>query len=76
MRSRITREVTNDTYITAETVCTLLQQLAALNLPCLSPFSYNARYQKCALVHDTQRASTLNCVSCPRIHPISTYQRL
>jgi transposase len=45
--------VTNDTYITAESVCQLLYQLAALplGLP-ITLFLDNARYQKCALVRD------------------------
>jgi transposase len=43
--------VTNDTYITAESLCTLLQKLAALNLAVpITVFLDNARYQKCALV--------------------------
>lgn len=46
--------VTNDTYITAETVCTLLEQLAALNLGVpITVFLDNARYQRCALVQAT-----------------------
>jgi transposase len=46
--------VTNDTYITAETVCALLQKLAALNLDMpITLFLDNARYQKCALVTTT-----------------------
>lgn len=46
--------VTNETYITAQTVCTLLERLAALNLSVpISVFLDNARYQKCALVRDT-----------------------
>jgi hypothetical protein len=44
--------VTNDTYITAESVCTLLHKLAALNLTvAITIFLDNARYQKCALVY-------------------------
>ena len=45
--------VTNDTYITAESVCALLRQLAArqLGVP-ITLFLDNARYQKCALVQD------------------------
>jgi hypothetical protein len=43
--------VTNDTYITAESRCALLQKLAAWNLGMpLSLFLDNARYQKGALV--------------------------
>lgn len=46
--------VTNDTYITAETVCTLLHRVAALNLGVpITVFLDNARYQKCALVQAT-----------------------
>jgi transposase len=46
--------VTNDAYITAETVCALLQKLAALNLGVpITLFLDNARYQKCALVMTT-----------------------
>jgi transposase len=46
--------VTNDAYIKAETVYTLLQKLAALNLGVpIRVFLDNARYQKCALVTTT-----------------------
>lgn len=43
--------VTNDTYITATEVCTLLRQLAALNLGIpITVVLDNARYQRCAQV--------------------------
>ena len=43
--------VTNDTYITASTVCELLQQLVALHLEVpITLVLDNARYQKCQLV--------------------------
>jgi transposase len=43
--------VTNDSYINAESVCLLLEKLAALNLGIpITIFLDNARYQKCALV--------------------------
>jgi len=43
--------VTNDTYITAESLCALLQKLADLKLGVpITLFLDNARYQKCALV--------------------------
>jgi transposase len=43
--------VTNDTYITATEVCTLLRHLAALNLGVpLTIVLDNARYQRCAQV--------------------------
>jgi transposase len=55
--------VTNDTYITAETVCALLQKLAALNLGMpITLFLDNARYQKCALV--TTTAANLHIELC------------
>jgi len=55
--------VTNDTYITAETVCTLLQKLAALNLGVpITLFLDNARYQKCARV--TTTAANLHIELC------------
>ena len=45
--------VTNDSYINAHSVCTLLRQLAAVhvNLP-LTLVLDNARYQKCAIVQE------------------------
>ena len=55
--------VTNDAYITAETVCALLQKLAALNLGVpITLFLDNARYQKCALV--TATAANLHIELC------------
>ena len=55
--------VTNDTYITAESLCTLLHKLAALNLSVpISLFLDNARYQKCALVQ--AMAVSLNIELC------------
>ena len=46
--------VTNDTYVTAESVCELLRKLAARNLTIpITLFLDNARYQKCALVSAT-----------------------
>ena len=55
--------VTNDTYITAESLCALLQKLAALNLAVpITVFLDNARYQKCALVQAV--AARLNIELC------------
>jgi len=55
--------VTNDTYITAESFCQLLQKLAALNLAVpVTVFLDNARYQKCALVQAV--AASLNIELC------------
>lgn len=46
--------VTNDAYITAESVCALLEKLAALKLGVpITVFLDNARYQRCALVQTT-----------------------
>jgi len=43
--------VANDTYVTAETVCTLLVRLAALHVGMpITVVLDNARYQRCALV--------------------------
>ncbi len=51
--------VTNDSYITATSVCALLHQLAALNLTVpITLVLDNARYQRCALVQNL--AATLN----------------
>lgn len=51
--------VTNDTYITAESVCDLLRRIAILNLGVpITLVMDNARYQKCKIV--TTLASQLN----------------
>lgn len=55
--------VTNDTYITAESLCLLLQKLADLKLTIpITLFLDNARYQKCALVF--AKAASLNIELC------------
>ncbi len=62
--------VTNDTYITAQTVCALLQQLAALNLGVpITVFLDNARYQKCALVLTTAASLHLELCFLPPYSP-------
>jgi transposase len=55
--------VTNDTYITAESVCELLEKIASLyvDIP-ISIFLDNARYQRCALV--VAKAKSLNIELC------------
>jgi len=55
--------VTNDTYITAQSVCALLEKIANLyvDLP-ITIFLDNARYQRCALVMET--AKNLNIELC------------
>jgi transposase len=46
--------VTNDTYITAQSVCELLHKLAALHLSVpITLILDNARYQRCAIVQAT-----------------------
>jgi transposase len=55
--------VTNDSYITAASVCELLHKLAALNLGVpITLFLDNARYQRCTLVQAT--AATLKIELC------------
>jgi transposase len=62
--------VTNDTYITAETVCTLLHQLAALNLSVpITVFLDNARYQKCELVRATAASLHIELCFLPAYSP-------
>ena len=70
--------VTNDTYITAQTVCTLLQQLAALNLTVpITIFLDNARYQKCAVVHDTAERLNIELCFLPAYSPnLNSIERL
>jgi len=55
--------VTNDTYITAQSVCALLEKIANLyvDLP-ITIFLDNARFQRCALVMET--AKNLNIELC------------
>ena len=55
--------ITNDTYITAQSVCALLEKIAALyvGLP-ITIVLDNARYQRCALVMD--KAKSLNIELC------------
>ena len=55
--------VTNEAYITAESVCTLLDKLDALKLGMpITLFLDNARYQRCALV--IQKAASLQIELC------------
>jgi len=55
--------VTNDCYITAESVCALLDQLASLQLGVpITLFLDNARYQHCAMV--MAKAASLNIELC------------
>lgn len=55
--------VTNDTYITADSVCALLDKLDKLKLGVpITLFLDNARYQRCALV--IQKAASLKVELC------------
>jgi transposase len=55
--------VTNDTYITAESVCNLLDKLNQLNLAVpITLFLDNARYQHCSLV--VEKAANLKIELC------------
>lgn len=62
--------VTNETYITAESVCELLQKLAALNLGIpITLFLDNARYQKCELVKTTAARLQIELCFLPAYSP-------
>lgn len=62
--------VTNDTYITSATVCTLLQQLAALHLGVpITIFLDNARYQRCKLVQATAQQLQIELCFLPASSP-------
>jgi transposase len=62
--------VTNTTYITATSVCELLQKLAALNLGVpLTLFLDNARYQKCALVQTLAASLQIELCYLPAYSP-------
>jgi transposase len=62
--------VSNETYITAATVCTLLHQLAALNLGVpITVFLDNARYQKCQLVRATAEQLHIELCFLPAYSP-------
>ena len=55
--------VTNDTYITAQSVCALLERIAAFYIGSpITIFLDNARYQRCALV--MEKAKSLNIELC------------
>ena len=62
--------VTNDAYITAESVCDLLEKLAALNLGVpITVFLDNARYQRCALVQATAASLKIELCFLPSYSP-------
>lgn len=62
--------VTNDTYITAESVCALLEKLAALKLKVpITIFLDNARYQRCALVMEKAKSLQIELCFLPSYSP-------
>jgi transposase len=62
--------VTNDSYITAESVCELLHKLADLHLGVpITVFLDNARYQKCALVQTTAASLQIELCFLPAYSP-------
>jgi transposase len=70
--SRQVHLFTNETYITAQSVCALLSQLAAFygprNVP-LTLFLDNARYQRCELVQAHARALGIDLEFLPTYSP-------
>jgi transposase len=62
--------VTNESYITAESVCELLHKLAALKLDVpITIFLDNARYQRCALVQMTAASLKIELCFLPAYSP-------
>ena len=62
--------VTNDTYITATTVCALLRQLAALHLGVpITLVLDNARYQKCRIVAELAASLQIELLYLPAYSP-------
>jgi len=62
--------VTNDTYITADTVCELLRQRAALHLKMpITLILDNARYQKCQRVEALAASLQIELLYLPAYSP-------
>jgi transposase len=62
--------VTNRTYVTASTVCELLQRIAALGLGVpITLVMDNARYQRCRLVRDVAAALQIELLFLPSYSP-------
>jgi len=62
--------VTNDAYITAQTVCELLRKLARLNLGIpITLVLDNARYQKCKLVFKLAQSLNIELLYLPAYSP-------
>lgn len=62
--------ITNDAYITAQSVCELLEKIAALyvGVP-ITIFLDNARYQKCALVMEKAKSLKIELCFLPTYSP-------
>jgi len=62
--------VTNDTYITAQSVCALLEKIAVryVGIP-ITIILDNARYQRCALVMDKARSLNIELCFLPPYSP-------
>ena len=68
--------VTNDTYVTATTVCELLQKIAAEKPG--NPITLvldNARYQRCHLVQDLAAALDIELLFCNTSPPCNGFRR-
>ena len=62
--------VANNTYVTAETVCALLRQLAALHVGMpITVVLDNARYQRCALVQEVAAQLQIELLFLPAYSP-------
>ena len=62
--------VANDTYLTASSVCQLLEKLAALNLGMpITVFLDNARYQHCTLVIEKAQSLQIELCFLPAYSP-------
>lgn len=62
--------ITTDTYITAESVCALLEKIAALQLGIpITIFLDNARYQRCALVLEKAKSLSIELCFLPSYSP-------
>ena len=62
--------VTNETYITAESVCELLQKIAALGIQVpITIILDNTRYQRCAKVMQTAAALQIELLFLPPYSP-------
>jgi len=62
--------ITNDTYITSQSVCALLEKIAALyiGIP-ITIFLDNARYQRCALVMEKAKSLKIELCFLPAYSP-------